>query len=129
MEEIENMAHTYNFGNIKDVTTFNIGDLTLEFAPSDAKSESLANKAIELKEKADQFDKSGTEWEQRKELKSLMDEFFEMMFDEDTPEKLYDACGQNTITYLKLFLMMAEAVQEVNEKKQNDETFKKYLAE
>ncbi|HEQ2107294.1 TPA: hypothetical protein VKH48_001221 [Streptococcus pyogenes] len=123
------MAHTYNFGNIKDVTTFNIGDLTLEFAPSDAKSESLAEKAVELKEKADRFDKSGTEWEQRKELKSLMDEFFTMMFDEDTPQKLYEVCGQNTITYLKLFLMMAEAVQEVNEKKQNDETFKKYLAE
>ena len=79
------MAHTYNFGNIKDVTVFNIGDLTLEFAPSDAKSESLVKKAIELKEKADQSDKSGTEWEQRKELKSLMDEFFDMIFDEYTP--------------------------------------------
>ena len=129
LEEIENMARTYNFGDLKDVTTFNIGDVTLEFKATDEKSEMLEKKSAELKAKAEQIDESGTEWELRKELKNLLDEFFTAAFDADTPQKLYDACGQNTISYLKLFLQIADALREVNEERQNDEAFKKYLAE
>ena len=120
------MARTYNFGNLKDVTTFNIGDVTLEFQPTDEKSEMLEKKSAELKTKAEQIDESGTEWELRKELKDFLDEFFTAAFDADTPQKLY---GQNTISYLKLFLQIADALREVNEERQNDEAFKKYLAE
>lgn len=123
------MARTYNFGNLKDVTTFNIGDVTLEFQPTDEKSEMLEKKSAELKAKAEQIDESGTEWELRKELKDLLDEFFTAAFDGEAPQKLYDACGQNTISYLRLFLQIADALREVNEERQNDEAFKKYLAE
>lgn len=123
------MARTYNFGNLKDVTTFNIGDVTLEFKATDEKSEMLEKKSAELKTKAEQIDESGTEWELRKELKDLLDEFFTAAFDGEAPQKLYDACGQNTISYLKLFLQIADALREVNEERQNDEAFKKYLAE
>ena len=123
------MARTYNFGDLKDVTTFNIGDVTLGFKATDEKSEMLDKKSAELKAKAEQIDESGTEWELRKELKDLLDEFFTAAFDADTPQKLYDACGQNTISYLKLFLQIADALREVNEERQNDEAFKKYLAE
>ena len=123
------MARTYNFGDLKDVTTFNIGDVTLEFKATDEKSEMLEKKSAELKAKAEQIDESGTEWELRKELKDLLDEFFTAAFDGEAPQKLYDACGQNTISYLKLFLQIADALREVNEERQNDETFKKYLAE
>ena len=123
------MARTYNFGDLKDVTTFNIGDVTIEFKATDEKSEMLEKKSAELKAKAEQIDESGTEWELRKELKDLLDEFFTAAFDADTPQKLYDACGQNTISYLKLFLQIADALREVNEERQNDEAFKKYLAE
>ena len=123
------MARTYNFGDLKDVTTFNIGDVTLEFKATDEKSEMLEKKSAELKAKAEQIDESGTEWELRKELKDLLDEFFTAAFDADTPQKLYDACGQNTISYLKLFQQIADALREVNEERQNDEAFKKYLAE
>ncbi len=123
------MARTYNFGDLKDVTTFNIGDVTLEFKATDEKSEMLEKKSAELKAKAEQIDESGTEWELRKELKDLLDEFFTAAFDGEAPQKLYDACGQNTISYLKLFLQIADALREVNEERQNDEAFKKYLAE
>lgn len=123
------MARTYNFGDLKDVTTFNIGDVTLEFKATDEKSEMLEKKSAELKSKAEQIDESGTEWELRKELKDLLDEFFTAAFDGEAPQKLYDACGQNTISYLKLFLQIADALREVNEERQNDEAFKKYLAE
>ena len=123
------MARTYNFGDLKDVTTFNIGDVTLEFKATDEKSEMLEKKSAELKAKAEQIDESGTEWELRKELKDLLDEFFTAAFDDEAPQKLYDACGQNTISYLKLFLQIADALREVNEERQNDEAFKKYLAE
>ena len=123
------MARTYNFGDLKDVTTFNIGDVTLEFKATDEKSEMLEKKSAELKSKAEQIDESGTEWELRKELKDLLDEFFTAAFDGEAPQKLYDACGQNTISYLKLFLQIANALREVNEERQNDEAFKKYLAE
>ena len=123
------MARTYNFGDLKDVTTVNIGDVTLEFKATDEKSEMLEKKSAELKAKAEQIDESGTEWELRKELKDLLDEFFTAAFDGEAPQKLYDACGQNTISYLKLFLQIADALREVNEERQNDEAFKKYLAE
>ena len=123
------MARTYNFGDLKDVTTFNIGDVTLEFKATDEKSEMLEKKSAELKAKAEQIDESGTEWELRKELKDLLDEFFTAAFDGEAPQKLYNACGQNTISYLKLFLQIADALREVNEERQNDEAFKKYLAE
>ena len=89
----------------------------------------LEKKSAELKTKAEQIDESGTEWELRKELKDLLDEFFTAAFDDEAPQKLYDACGQNTISYLKLFLQIADALREVNEERQNDEAFKKYLAE
>ena len=51
------------------------------------------------------------------------------MFDADAPQKIYESAGENTISYLKIFLQISGAVQDEQEAKLNDETFKKYLAE
>lgn len=130
MEEIENMARTYNFDGNQDTITFNIGSVSLDFNPTDEKSKAMVENAEQLKKKSEAIDKEdGDEWQLRREIKELLDESFTLIFDGTAPQKLYKASGENTISYLRLFLQIAEAIKETNEEKQNDETFKKYLAE
>ncbi|MCB2905692.1 hypothetical protein [Streptococcus suis] len=122
------MANTFNLLGNDDSITFNLGDFTLTFIPTDAKSKAVSEKAVELKDKADTI-KEGDEWENRESIKGLLDDFFSTMFDADAPGKIYKAAGENTWSYLKVFLQMAEAIMETKKKQENDETFKKYLAE
>ncbi|HEL2144183.1 TPA: hypothetical protein ACJ51Q_001388 [Streptococcus suis] len=122
------MANTFNLLGNDDSITFNLGDFTLTFTPTDAKSKAVSEKAVELKDKADTI-KEGDEWENRESIKGLLDDFFSTMFDADAPGKIYKAAGENTWSYLKVFLQMAEAIMETKKKQENDETFKKYLAE
>ncbi|GGE26273.1 hypothetical protein [Streptococcus himalayensis] len=122
------MANIFNLNGNDDVMIFNLGDLRLEFQPTDEKSKELSDKALELKEKADNVTE-GDEWENRRTIKELLDDFFGVMFDTDVTEKIYDAAGKNTWSYLKIFLQIADAVIDVKRKQENDETFKKYLAE
>ncbi|HEL9638198.1 TPA: hypothetical protein U0K45_000651 [Streptococcus suis] len=122
------MANTFNLLGNDDSITFNLGDFTLTFTPTDAKSKAVSEKAVELKDKADTI-KEGNEWENRESIKGLLDDFFSTMFDADAPGKIYQAAGENTWNYLKVSLQMAEAIMETKKKQENDETFKKYLAE
>ncbi|MFC5630134.1 MULTISPECIES: hypothetical protein [Streptococcus] len=112
-----------------NIIPFDFGVFVLNFERSDEKSEFLTHKSEELKEKAEKVNENGTEWEIRKELKELLDEFFGSMFDTDAPAKIYEACGKNTISYLKAFLQVANEMQKIQTKEQNDEDFLKYLAE
>ena len=124
------MARTYNFDGNQDAITFNIGSVSLDFNPTDERSKAIAEKAERLIKKSETIDKKdGDEWQLRREVKELLDESLAFIFDEAAPQKLYKASGENTISYLRLFLKIAEAIKETNEEKQNDETFKKYLAE
>lgn len=124
------MARTYNFDGNQDAITFNIGSVSLDFNPTDEKSKAIAENAERLIKKSETIDKKdGDEWQLRREVKELLDESLAFIFDEAVPQKLYKASGENTISYLRLFLKIAEAIKETNEEKQNDETFKKYLAE
>lgn len=122
------MAKIYNLVGDDEIITFNIGDLSLDVSLSDAKSEILVEKAKELKEKGQHIN-DDNEWQARKEVKELLDDFFTAMFDADAPQKIYKSAGENTISYLKIFLQISGAVQDEQEAKLNDETFKKYLAE
>ncbi|XCY66657.1 hypothetical protein ABG807_04110 [Streptococcus iniae] len=70
-----------------------------------------------------------TDGELRKSVKDVLDDVFITMFDKDAPQKIYEACGEHTWTYLNAFLQIAEHLQEIKEQRANDETFKKYLAE
>ena len=124
------MARTYNFDGNQDTITFNIGSVSLDFNPTDEKSKAMVENAEQLKKKSEAIDKGdGDEWQLRREIKELLDESFTLIFDDTAPQQLYKASGENTISYLRLFLQIAEAIKETNEEKQNDETFKKYLAE
>ena len=122
------MSKIYNLVGSDEVITFNIGDYSLEFHSSDENSKAVSDKAIELKEKAENISDEN-EWEARKEIKNLLDEFFAVMFDEEAPQKIYRSAGENTISYLKIFLQISQAIETEQEKKANDENFKKYLAE
>lgn len=123
------MAQTFNLVGNENTLTFKIGGLTLEFQPSDSNSEKLSEKAKELEEKSSTLTDKGNEWENRKALKGLLDDFFLTMFDESAPLEIYRAVGEDTISYLRVFLQIANALKEVKEKQENDEIFKKYLAE
>ncbi|MGT2969121.1 hypothetical protein [Streptococcus azizii] len=122
------MANTFNLLGHDDSITFNLGDFTLKFIPTDAKSKEVSEKALELKEKANTI-KEGNEWENRESIKALLDDFFSVMFDAEAPGKIYQVAGENTWNYLKVFLQIAEAIMKTKKKQENDETFKKYLAE
>lgn len=123
------MAAKIKLSTDNSIIPFDFGAFVLNFERSDEKSEFLTHKSEELKEKAEKVNENGTEWEIRKELKELLDEFFESMFDTDAPAKIYGACGKNTISYLKVFLQVADEMQKIQTKEQNDEDFLKYLAE
>lgn len=125
------MSRTYNFDTNQDAIVFNVGDVSLEFLPSDEQSKSLQAKADELKERAEKLSDSPQDdaWETMAEFKALLDEFFESMFDKEAPQKLYEAVHQNTMAYIKLFFHIAKALKEVSEERQNDEYFKQFLSE
>lgn len=122
------MSNVFNLNGNDDVIIFNLGDLSLKFQPTDDKSKELSEKALELKDKAENIT-DGDEWENRRAIKELLDDFFSVMFDADTPNKIYDAAGKNTWSYLKVFLQISDAIIVTKQKQENDETFKKYLAE
>ena len=60
---------------------------------------------------------------------ATQDELFETMFDAETPQKLYKAVGENTLSYLRVFYQISNAIREVNAERQNDEYFKQFLSE
>lgn len=122
------MANTFNLNTNDNLITFNLGDFSLDFNPSDEKSKAIFDKANEVKVAAEKLT-DGDEWENRKAIKELLDDFLATFFDNDAPEKVYTAAGQNTWNYLKVFFQISEAILEVRQKQENDETFKKYLAE
>lgn len=125
------MSRVYNFDAKQDAIEFVVGDCTLEFMPSDDQSKEMQAKADELKHRANSIDGIANEdsWKAIQEIKDILDEFFKTMFDNETPEKLYKAVGQNTMTYLKVFLQISKAINEVNAERQNDEYFKQFLSE
>ena len=125
------MSRVYNFDAKQDAIEFVVGDCTLEFMPSDDQSKEMQAKADELKQRANSIDGIANEdsWKAIQEIKAILDEFFKTMFDNETPEKLYKAVGQNTMTYLKVFLQISKAINEVNTERQNDEYFKQFLSE
>lgn len=125
------MSRTYNFDTNQDAIVFNVGDVSLEFLPSDEQAKNLSLKADELKARAEQLSDDTTDdaWETMAKFKALLDEFFEMMFDKEAPQKLYEAVHQNTMAYIKLFFHIAKALKEVSEERQNDEYFKQFLSE
>lgn len=125
------MSRVYNFDAKQDAIEFVVGDCTLEFMPSDEQSKKMQAKADELKQRANSIDGIANEdsWKAIQEIKDILDEFFKTMFDNETPEKLYKAVGQNTMTYLKVFLQISKAINEVNAERQNDEYFKQFLSE
>ena len=124
------MSNIINLAGNDNRVTFNFGEFSLDFNPTDEKSEAISNKASDLKTKADQIKEDGENvWETRKTIKGLLDEFFGIMFDGDAPVKIFEACGQNTLSYLKVFMQIAETIQKEQQKQLNDENFKKYLAE
>lgn len=125
------MSRVYNFDAKQDAIEFVVGDCTLEFMPSDEQSKKMQAKADELKQRANSIDGITNEgsWGAVQEIKAVLDEFFKTMFDNETPEKLYKAVGQNTMTYLKVFLQISKAINEVNAERQNDEYFKQFLSE
>lgn len=125
------MSRVYNFDAKQDAIEFVVGDYTLEFMPSDEQNKEMQAKADELKQRANSIDGIANEdsWGAVQEIKAVLDEFFKTMFDNETPEKLYKAVGQNTMTYLKVFLQISKAINEVNAERQNDEYFKQFLSE
>lgn len=125
------MSRVYNFDAKQDAIEFVVGDCTLEFMPSDEQSKEMQAKADELKQRANSIDGTANDdsWKETQEIKAILDEFFKTMFDNETPEKLYKAVGQNTMTYLKVFLQISKAINEVNAERQNDEYFKQFLSE
>lgn len=125
------MSRVYNFDAKQDAIEFVVGDCTFEFMPSDEQSKEMQAKADELKQRANSIDGTANDdsWKAIQEIKAILDEFFKTMFDNETPEKLYKAVGQNTMTYLKVFLQISKAINEVNAERQNDEYFKQFLSE
>ncbi|HFI0945166.1 TPA: hypothetical protein ACGO1F_001443 [Streptococcus suis] len=119
-----------NLGN--NVLSFNFGAFDLDYQTNDTKDAKLQAKSRELVDKANAFKDKEAEMndqEYRQVIKPLIDEFFSTMFDDDAPQKIYEAAGENTWTYLDVFLQISNNIQKEWNKKLNDENFKKYLAE
>lgn len=114
------------------VLSFDFGEFSLDYRATDKRDAQIQDKAIELKDKVDAFQKEAEGMDDkggRKALKPLVDEFFVAMFDEDAPQKIYEAAGENTWNYLDVFLQISATIQKEWKKKINDDNFKKYLAE
>lgn len=123
------MSNTINLNLGTKVISFSFGEFNLDYHASDKKDADIQNKVIELEKKADSLPKDANDQEGRKVIKPLIDEFFTATFDEDAPQKIYEAVGENTWNYLDVFLQVSATIQKEWKKKLNDENFKKYLAE
>lgn len=125
------MSKVYNLAEKDEKITFDFGTYSLDFYSSDKKSKEVSDKAEELKKESDNLGKTeeGNEWELRDKLKKMLDEFFSIMFDDEAPQKIYQSAGENTISYLQIFLEISNAVKIENEKRFNDKAFEKYLSE
>ncbi|WP_069987661.1 hypothetical protein [Streptococcus agalactiae] len=131
------MSNMINLNLDNNTIPVNFGAFTLDYKPTDAKEKEMVEKSIELKAKAEKLDDlekevekdESLEFEVRVGIKEILDDAFKTLFDDaDAPQKIYDACGANTWSYLKVFLQIGDNLIEIKEKKANDETFKKYLA-
>ena len=113
------MSNMINLNLDNNTIPVNFGTFTLDYKPTDAKEKEVVEKSIELKAKAKKLDELEKEVEKDESLE---------FDDADAPQKIYDACGSNTWSYLKVFLQIGDNLIEIKEEKANDETFKKYLA-
>lgn len=125
------MSRVYNFDAKQDAIVFKIGDVELEFLPSDEQSKYIQEKGLEIQEKAKTLvdDSTESDFETAIKIKQLLDELFETMFEAETPQKVYEAVGKNTLSYLRVFYQISNAIREVNAERQNDEYFKQFLSE
>lgn len=125
------MSRVYNFDAKQDAIVFKIGEVELEFLPSDEQSKYIQEKGLEIQEKAKVLvdDATASDFETAMKIKQLLDELFETMFEVETPQKVYEAVGKNTLSYLRVFYQISNAIQEVNTERQNDEYFKQFLSE
>lgn len=125
------MSRVYNFDAKQDAIVFKIGDVELEFLPSDEQSKYIQEKGLEIQEKAKTLvdDSTESDFETAMKIKQLLDELFETMFEAETPQKVYEAVGKNTLSYLRVFYQISNAIREVNTERQNDEYFKQFLSE
>lgn len=125
------MSRVYNFDAKQDAIVFKIGEIELEFLPSDEQSKYIQEKGLEIQEKAKVLvdDTTASDFETAMKIKQLLDELFETMFEVETPQKVYEAVGKNTLSYLRVFYQISNAIQEVNAERQNDEYFKRFLSE
>lgn len=125
------MSRVYNFDAKQDAIVFKIGEVELEFLPSDEQSKYIQEKGLEIQEKAKVLvdDATASDFETAMKIKQLLDELFETMFEVETPQKVYEAVGKNTLSYLRVFYQISSAIQEVNAERQNDEYFKQFLSE
>lgn len=131
------MSNMINLNLDSNVIPVNFGAFTLDYKPTDAKEQEMVEKSTELKIKAEKLDElektaiedNSKEFELRKKIKEILDDVFATMFeDENAPAKIYGACGENTWTYLNVFLQIGDNLIAIKEQKANDDTFKKYLA-
>lgn len=125
------MSRVYNFDAKQDAIVFKIGEIELEFLPSDEQSKYIQEKGLEIQEKAKVLvdDTTASDFETAMKIKQLLDELFETMFEVEIPQKVYEAVGKNTLSYLRVFYQISNAIQEVNAERQNDEYFKQFLSE
>lgn len=126
------MSNTINLNLGTNVISFNFGSFELNYQTSDKKDGALQAKSRELVDKTNSFKDKEAEMndqENRQAIKPLIDEFFGTMFDADAPQKIYEAAGENTWSYLNVFLQISNNLEKEWNKKLNDENFKKYLAE
>ena len=126
------MSNKINLNLGSNVLSFNFGAFDLDYIMDDAKDAVLQSKARELDAKGKELqgkEDDLNDEESRKEVKPLIDEFFTTMFDDAAPKKIYEAAGNNTWNYLNVFMQISVNINKEWNKKLNDETFKKYLAE
>lgn len=122
------MSNIINLVGNDNRLVFDLGEHQLVFIPTDERSKAVTEKANDLKKRSENINEDD-EWVARKAIKELIDEIFTTMFDEDAPRKIYQAAGENTWSYLKIFMKISETVKQEQQKQLNDEEFKKYLAE
>ena len=103
------MSRVYNFDAKQDAIVFNIGNVSLEFLPSDEQSKYIQEKGLEIQNKAKTLtdDSSESDFETAMKVKALLD----------------------TLSYLRVFYQISNAIREVNAERQNDEYFKQFLSE
>lgn len=126
------MANMINLNLNSNNIPINFGAFTLEYNASDEREGILLEKAKELEVKAKEFQEVEDNYsdpEQRKIVKEMIDDFFASMFDADGANRIYEACGSNTWSYLNAFMQITTELRKIKEEQANDENFKQYLAE